>query len=56
VECVTIAPAAAVRGDHGEALSLRDLAPGDAVAYRMAGEAVTRLDVARQFWALPGER
>jgi hypothetical protein len=54
-QCIRVAPAAAIRGDHGAVLTLRDLGPGDAVAYSMASDSATRLQVARQFWALPAE-
>ena len=52
---VVVAPDAGIRGD-GRALSWGDLAPGDAVAYRVDGGRVTRLEVACQFWALPSGR
>ena len=49
-QVVTIAPAVRLGGVRAWA----DLAPGDAVAYQVVGGRVTRLDVARHFWALPG--
>jgi|RhiMetdeSRZDD1v2_1073273.scaffolds.fasta_scaffold705130_2 hypothetical protein len=48
-QTVSVAPAASLRGVRAWA----DLAPGDAVAYQVVGGRVTRLDVARHFWALP---
>ena len=53
VRHVTVAPAAAIRGDHGEALAFGELRPGDAVSYPPGSDSVTTLRVARQFWALP---
>jgi hypothetical protein len=48
-----VAPGAIIRGDHGEAIALGDLRPGDAVAYDFAADRATHLRVARQFWAVP---
>lgn len=53
---VPVAIAATIRDDHGEVLKLGDLKPGDAVAYTTGSETATRLQVARQFWAVPFER
>ena len=52
---VRVAATATIRGDHGAVLSIRDLAPGDAVSYHMASDTVTSLRVARQFCAIPRE-
>ena len=52
---VHVAPAAAIRDDHGEALALGEIRPGDAVAYEGASGAAAELHVARQFWAIPSE-
>ncbi|HEU4367227.1 MAG TPA: hypothetical protein VFV05_03245 [Methylomirabilota bacterium] len=52
---VLVATTATIHGDHGAVLSIRDLAPGDAVSYRTASGAATDLRVARQFWAIPRE-
>ena len=52
---VSVAPAAAIHGDDGRPLTLRDLRPGDAVWYQLGSQAATRLHVAPQFWALPRE-
>ena len=46
---------ATIRDDHGAVLSIRDLAPGDAVSYVTGSETVAGLRVARQFWAIPPE-
>ena len=54
-QCVLVAPTATIRGDHGNALTLGDMRPGDAVTYLVVAGAVTSLDVARQFWAIPRE-
>jgi hypothetical protein len=52
---VRVAATATIRGDHGAVLSIRDLAPGDAVSYHTASDTATSLRVARQFWAIPRE-
>jgi hypothetical protein len=52
---VLVAPNATVRDDHGRALELDDIRPGDAVAYQVFAGRATSLDVARQFWAIPSE-
>jgi hypothetical protein len=52
-ETVRVAPTATIYADHGAMLSIRDLAPGDAVSYQAAPDTVVR--VARQFWAIPRE-
>jgi len=52
---VPVAPTAAIRGDDGRPLTLRDLRPGDAVWYQLSSESATHLHVAQQFWALPRE-
>jgi hypothetical protein len=52
---VVVAPAAGLRAG-ARSLAWADLAPGDAVAYQIVGGQVTRLEVARQFWAVPSER
>jgi len=54
-QSVLVAPTATIRGDHGDALTLGDMRPGDGVTYHVASGAVTRLHVARQFWAIPRE-
>ena len=50
-----VAPTATIGADRGAVLSIRDLAPGDAVSYQTASDTVTSLRVARQFWAIPRE-
>jgi hypothetical protein len=52
---VRVAPTATIRGDHGEVLSIRDLASGDAVSYQTTSDTAASLRVARQFWAIPRE-
>ena len=52
---VVVAPSASVRAGQ-RVLAWADLALGDGVAYQLAGGSVTRLEVARQFWAIPPER
>jgi hypothetical protein len=52
---VVVAPAAGLRVG-AQPLAWTDLAPGDAVAYQIIGGQVTRLEVARQFWAVPPDR
>jgi hypothetical protein len=52
---VVVSPAAGLRAG-ARSLAWADLAPGDAVAYQIVGGQVTRLEVARQFWAVPPER
>ena len=52
---VVVAPAAGMRAG-ARPLAWEDLAPGDAVAYQIAGGQVMRLEVARQFWAVPPDR
>jgi hypothetical protein len=52
---VHVARAATIHDDHGAALALRDISPGDAVAYEGASGAASVLHVARQFWAIPRE-
>ena len=51
-----VAPTAAIRDDHGQALAFGDIRPGDAVVYRLGSDAAVRLRVARQFWAIPNEQ
>lgn len=51
---IRLAAAAAIRGDHGQTLSIRDLRPGDAVSYQTA-DVATSVWVASQFWAIPRE-
>ena len=53
---IPVAPTAAIREDHGQALAFSDIRPGDAVAYQIASGSATNLQVARQFWAIPTER
>jgi hypothetical protein len=55
-ETIRVAPTATIHGDHDEVLTIRDLAPGDAVSYQSASDTVANLRVARQFWAIPCER
>ena len=50
---VRVAPTATIRGDHGAVLSIRDLAPGDAISCQTASDTAASLRVARQFWAIP---
>jgi hypothetical protein len=50
---ILVAPTAAIREDHGQALAFSDIRPGDAVAYQIASGSATNLQVARQFWAIP---
>ena len=52
---VRVAATATIRSDHGAVLSIRDLAPGDAVSYQTASDTATSLRVAHQFWAVPRE-
>jgi len=52
---VFVAPTAAIRDDHDRALALRDINPGDAVAYQRDSGPATSVHVARQFWAIPSE-
>ena len=54
-QSVLVAPTATIRGDHGNALTLGDMRPGDAVTYHVVSGVVTSLHVARQFWAIPRE-
>jgi len=56
VQHVRVAATATIRGDHGAVLVFGDMRPGDAISYVMASETAVRLHVARQFWAVPGER
>ena len=53
---VRVAPGAAIVGDHDRALTLIDVAPGDAVSYRLGSEHAASLRVASHFWAAPGEQ
>jgi len=53
---VLVAPTAAIRDDHGQALAFGDIRPGDAVVYHGASNPTTSVQVARQFWAVPIER
>lgn len=53
---VLVIPAAAIRDDHGQVLAFGDIRPGDAVVYQVGSGSAVRLHVARQFWAIPGER
>ena len=50
---VHVAPAAAIRDDHDDALALGEIKPGDAVTYEGTAGAATELHVARGFWAIP---
>lgn len=52
---VLVASNATIRDDHGRALGLGDIRPGDAVSYQVVAGQATSLDVARQFWAIPSE-
>ena len=52
-ETVRVAQTATIYDDHGAVLSIRSLAPGDAVSYQAASDSVVSLRVARQFWAIP---
>src|SRR3989442_15951300 len=52
---VLVAPTAAIRDAHDRALALRDINPGDAVAYQGVSGLTTSLRVPRQFWAIPSE-
>jgi hypothetical protein len=52
-QSLVLPPSAGIVGERGEALTLGDLGPGDAVSYD--AEAST-LRVARQFWAIPAAR
>jgi hypothetical protein len=54
-EQVVVAPTAAIRDDHDRAMALRDINPGDAVAYQGNSGPATSIHVARQFWAIPSE-
>jgi hypothetical protein len=53
---VRVAPAATIVGDHDQALTLIEVAPGDAVSYQLGSDHATSLRVASHFWAVPGER
>jgi len=55
-KAVLVAPTAAIRDDHGQALAFGDIRPGDAVVYHGASNPATSVQVARQFWAIPTER
>jgi hypothetical protein len=52
---IVVASTATIDDDHGQALALRDIYPGDAVAYQSGAGLATSLHVARQFWAIPSE-
>lgn len=52
---IHVAPAATIRDDHADTLTLGELAPGDAVAYEVTAGAATVLHVAREFWAIPSQ-
>lgn len=54
-QSVLVPPTATIRDDHGNALTLGDMRPGDAVTFQVVSGAVTSLHVARQFWAIPDE-
>lgn len=54
-QSVLVPPTATIRDDHGNALTLGEMRPGDAVTFQVVSGAVTRLHVARQFWAIPKE-
>src|SRR4030095_16616906 len=54
-QSVRVPPTATIRDDHGNALMLGDMRPGDAVTFRVVSGAVASLYVARQFWAIPDE-
>ncbi|HEV8532785.1 MAG TPA: hypothetical protein VGT00_15295 [Methylomirabilota bacterium] len=55
-KAVLVAPTAAIRDDHGQALAFGDIRPGDAVVYQVGSGSAVRLHVARQFWAMPTGR
>lgn len=50
---VVVAPNAIIQGEHGENIAFIDLRPGDAVGYDIVTDRPARLQVARQFWAVP---
>ena len=52
---VLVPPTASIRDDHGNALALGDMRPGDAVTFQVVSGTVTSVCVARQFWAIPNE-
>lgn len=52
---IHVAPAATIRDDHADTITLGEIAPGDAVAYEGTAGAATVLHVAREFWAIPGQ-
>ena len=54
-QSILVPPTASIRDDHGNALALGDMAPGDAVIFQVVSGAVTGVYVARQFWAIPDE-
>jgi hypothetical protein len=54
-QSVLVPPTATIRDDHGNALTLGDMRPGDAVTFQVVSGAVTSVRVARQFWAIPNE-
>ena len=55
-KAVLVASTAAIRDDHGQALAFGDIRPGDAVVYQVGSGSAVRLQVARQFWAIPTEQ
>jgi hypothetical protein len=52
---IHVAPAATIRDDHADTLTLGEIAPGDAVAYEVTAGAAAVLHVAREFWAIPSQ-
>lgn len=52
---IHVAPAATIRDDHADTLTLGEIAPGDAVAYEVTAGAATVFHVAREFWAIPSQ-
>lgn len=52
---IHVAPAARIRDDHADTLTLGEIAPGDAVAYEVTAGAATVVHVAREFCAIPSQ-
>ena len=53
---VRVAPTATIVGDHDRALTLIEVAPGDAVSYQLGSDHATSLRVVSHFWAVPSGR
>jgi hypothetical protein len=55
VQRVHVAHNAAIHDEHDDVLTLRQIRPGDAVAYEMTSSGAIDLHVTRQFYAVPSE-